>query len=124
GGGAGPALSVGGRGWAGEWALNGPGAAPISSRYRLPRPAARNRDDLARHSWRGDAAYERSRRRIRLRGDDSLSDLPRPDRLGLVMKYLWALKGSSPSAAFKRFEVPSGSNFQLCSLSLRFATMI
>ena len=34
---------------------------------------------------------------MRLRGDNSLSDLPRPDRLGLVMKYLWALKGSSPS---------------------------
>ena len=66
----------------------------------------------------------RSRRRTRLRGDDSLSDLPRPDRLGLVMKYLWALKGSSPSAAFMRFEVPSGKSFQLCSLSLKFATMI
>src|SRR5215468_12310292 len=64
------------------------------------------------------------RRRIRLRGDDSLSDFPRPDRLGLVMKYLWALNGSSPSAAFMRFEDPSGKSFQLCPLSLRFATMI
>src|SRR5262249_11167432 len=121
---AGPAPSGGRGGWGGEGGFKGQGAAPNSSRYRLPRPAARNRDDLARHSWRGDAAYERSRRRIRLRGDDSLSDLPRPDRLGLVIKYLWALKGSSPSAAFKRFEVPSGNNFQLCSLSLRLATMI
>src|SRR4051812_36761913 len=66
----------------------------------------------------------RSRRRTRLRGEDSLSDLPRPDRLGLVMKYLWALKGSSPSAALTRVEVPSGNSFQLCSLSLKFATMI
>src|SRR5205823_9277073 len=75
-------------------------------------------------SYRGSGAYARSRRRIRLRGDDSLSDLPRPDKLGLVMKYLCALKGSSPSAAFMRFEVPSGKSFQLCSLSLKLATMI
>src|SRR5712691_8263234 len=68
-------------------------------------------------------AYVRSRRRIRLRGEEPLSDLPRPDRLGLVMKYLWALKGSSPAAAFMRFEVPSDKSFQLCSLSLKFATM-
>src|SRR5262249_37033053 len=59
-----------------------------------------------------------------VRGEDSLSDLPRPDRLGFVMKYLWALNGSSPSAAFMRFEVPSGKSFQLCSLSLKLATMI
>src|SRR6476620_6534313 len=64
------------------------------------------------------------RRRIRLRGGDSLSDFPRPDKLGLVMKYLWALKGSSPGAAFMRVELPSGKSFQLCSLSLKFATMI
>src|SRR6476659_9797805 len=64
------------------------------------------------------------RRRIRLRGDDSLSDFPRPDRLGLVMKYLWALKGSSPGAAFMRAELPSGKTFQLCSLSLKLAAMI
>src|SRR5438132_6881667 len=57
---------------------------------------------------------------MRLRGEESLSDLPRPDRLGLVIKYLWALKSSSPSAAFMRFEVPSGNSFQLCSLSLKF----
>ena len=44
-------------------------------------------------------SYPRSERRVRLRGDDSLSDLPRPERLGFVMKYLWALKGSSPGAA-------------------------
>src|SRR5260370_13544919 len=61
---------------------------------------------------------------MRLRGDESLSDLPRPERLGLVIKYLWALKGSSPSAAFMRFEVPSGKSFQLCSLSLKLATII
>ena len=71
------------------------------------------------------SAYAPStRRRIRLRGDDSLSDLPRPDRLGFVMKYLWALNGSSPGAAFMRVELPSGKSFQLCSLSLKFATMI
>ena len=61
---------------------------------------------------------------MRLRGEDSLSDLPRPDRLGLVMKYLWALNGSSPGAAFMRVELPSGKSFQLCSLSLKLATMI
>src|ERR1035437_2440013 len=61
---------------------------------------------------------------MRLRGDDSLSDLPRPDRLGLVMKYLWALNGSSPGAAFMRVELPSGKSFQLCSLSFKFADMI
>src|ERR1043166_362326 len=60
----------------------------------------------------------------RRRGGDSLSDLPRPDKLGLVMKYLWALNGSSPAAAFMRTEVPSGKNFQLCSLSLKLAIMI
>src|SRR5215468_10113081 len=63
-------------------------------------------------------------RRVRLRGEESLSDLPRPDRLGFVMKYLWALNGSSPGAALIRVEVPSGKRFQLCSLSLKFATMI
>src|SRR3974390_3724429 len=62
--------------------------------------------------------------RIRLRGEDSLSCLPRPERLGLVMKYLWALKGSSPGAAFMRVELPSGKSFQLCSLSLKLATII
>src|SRR2546423_13536943 len=61
---------------------------------------------------------------MRLRGDDSLSDFPRPDRLGFVMKYLWALKGSSPGAGFMRVEVPSGKTFQLCWLSLKLATMI
>src|SRR6185295_290646 len=89
--------------------------------------AVRDRADPERH-WRETSrarfAYARSRRRMRLRGEDSVSDLPRPERLGLVMKYLWALKGSSPSAAFMRFEVPSGKSFQLCSLSLKFATMI
>ena len=30
------------------------------------------------------------------------------------MKYLWALKGSSPGAAFMRIDVPSGKTFQLC----------
>ena len=40
------------------------------------------------------------------------------------MKYLWALKGSSPGAAFMRVEEPSGKSVQLCSLSLKFATMI
>src|SRR5690606_34651812 len=64
------------------------------------------------------------RRRMRLRGEESLSDLPRPDKLGFVMKYLWALKGSSPGAAFMRVDEPSGKTFQLCSLSRRFATMI
>ncbi len=49
-----------------------------------------------------------------------MSDLPRPDRLGLVMKYLCALKGSSPAAALMRWDEPSGRNFQLCSLSLKF----
>src|SRR5215475_3783969 len=70
------------------------------------------------------AAYERSRRRIRLRGDDSLSDLPRPDKLGFVMKYLWALNGSSLSTGLIRVVVPSGRYAQLCSLSFKFASMI
>ena len=61
---------------------------------------------------------------MRLRGDDSLSDFPRPDKLGFVMKYLWALKGSSPGPAFMRVEAPSGKTFQLCSLSRKLATMI
>src|ERR1700730_10998927 len=61
---------------------------------------------------------------MRLRGDDSLSDFPRPDRLGFVMKYLCALKGSSPGAGFMRAEVPSVKSFQLCWLSLKVATMI
>ena len=68
--------------------------------------------------WRAGLA------RTRLRGEESLSDFPRPDKLGLVMKYLWALNGSSPGADFMRVEVPSGKTFQLCSLSLKFATMI
>ena len=33
------------------------------------------------------SAYRRSWRRVSRRGVDSLSDFPRPDRLGLVMKY-------------------------------------
>ena len=40
------------------------------------------------------------------------------------MKYFWALNGSSPGAALIRIEVPSGKRFQLCSVSLKFATMI
>ena len=40
------------------------------------------------------------------------------------MKYLWALNGSSPGAAFMRVDDPSGKTFQLCSLSLKFAAMI
>src|ERR1041384_7013643 len=70
------------------------------------------------------ASQARSARRVRLRGDDFLNDLPRPDRLGLVMKYLWALKASSPEAALIRFDEPSGSSVQLCSLSLKFASII
>src|SRR5437868_4898304 len=63
-------------------------------------------------------------RRMRLRGEDSLSDFPRPDRLGFVMKYFWALNGSSPAAALIRVDDPSGKSFQLCSLSLKLAIMI
>jgi hypothetical protein len=55
---------------------------------------------------------------MRLRGEKSLSDLPRPDRLGLFMKYVRAVDRSSPSAAFIRFGVPSGNSFQLCPLFL------
>src|ERR1039457_4734105 len=62
--------------------------------------------------------------RIRLRGDDYLSDLQRTDRQGIVINYLWALNGSSPGAAFMRVELPSGKSFQLCSLSLKFAAII
>ena len=40
------------------------------------------------------------------------------------MKYLWALNGSSPGAAFMRAELPSGKTCQLCSLSLKFAAKI
>ena len=61
------------------------------------RPAAHSRAGPAPRDRRPRRASQaRSVRRVRLRGDDSLSDLPRPDRLGLVMKYLCALKGSSP----------------------------
>src|SRR5690606_20747522 len=49
---------------------------------------------------------------------------PRPDRLGLVMKYSCALKGSSPSSSTTRREVPSGNTSKLCWLSMMFPTMI
>ena len=48
------------------------------------------------------------------RGRDSLSDLPRPDKLGLVRKYLCALKGSSPSCGTIRSLDPSGNIRKLC----------
>ena len=57
-------------------------------------------------------------------GRSSVSALPRPERLGLVMKYLCALNGSSPSAATIRSLEPSGRMRKLCWLSIRFACMI
>src|SRR5262249_40722438 len=84
------------------------------------------RVSLSANRWplRRDTRYPRSARRDKLRGGDVLSDLPRPDRLGLVMKYLCALNGSSPSAALIRVDAPSGKSVQLCSLSLKLAIMI
>src|SRR5271157_1571748 len=57
-------------------------------------------------------------------GKESISALPRPDRLGLVMKYLCALNGSSPSAGAIRSLEPSGNMRKLCWLSIRLACMI
>ena len=62
--------------------------------------------------------------RLNRRGKLSFSDCPRPERLGLVMKYSCALNGSSPSAGRMRSEEPSARMRQLCWLSFRFATMI
>src|SRR5581483_8379368 len=68
---------------------------------------------------------DQARSDLRLsRGTESLGDFPRPDKLGLVMKYLWALNTSSPCAGVMRVEEPSGKSRQLCSLSLKFASMI
>ena len=52
------------------------------------------------------------------------SATPRPDRLGLVMKYSWALNGSSPSSGVMRREVPSGNTSKLCWLSIMLPSMI
>ena len=62
--------------------------------------------------------------RLKRRGKLSFSDCPRPDRLGLVMKYSCALNGSSPFAGRMRSDEPSARMRQLCWLSFRFATMI
>ena len=54
-----------------------------------------------------------------------LSARPRPDRLGLRMKYSCAENGSSGSLETStRLKPPSASMYQLCASSLRFATMI
>ena len=37
--------------------------------------------------------------RLKRGGKCSFKASPRPDKLGLVMKYLWALNGSSPGAS-------------------------
>src|SRR5262249_19221662 len=54
------------------------------------------------------AFFERLNCAIRL-GACFFSAPPRPDRLGLVMKYSCALNDSSPSSGVIRREVPSGS---------------
>jgi Ni/Fe-hydrogenase 1 B-type cytochrome subunit len=57
----------------------------------------------------------------RLRGDEPASALPRPERLGLVKKYVCALKGFSPAGRSTRRLEPSSRIVQLCSLSRRLA---
>src|SRR5690606_4469761 len=57
-------------------------------------------------------------------GEWLFNDCPRPDRLGLNMKYSCALKGFSPSSGTIRRLDPSGRTSQLCWLSFRFAVMI
>ena len=46
----------------------------------------------------------------RLFGDECLRDFPRPDRLGLVMKYWCALNGSSPLAGTMRLRRTIGQD--------------
>src|SRR5579875_3232007 len=47
---------------------------------------------------------------------------PRPERLGLVMKYSWAETGLRPGG--RRRQAASDPSCQDCMLSLRFTTMI
>src|SRR5579863_8286578 len=88
--------------------------APSSSRYRQS-PPARRASALALQAltWTSFRSARRDQVRGLLmaseRGLDSFSDLPRPDRLGLVMKYLCALNGSSPSAGAILSLEPSGN---------------
>src|SRR5690606_37750306 len=44
------------------------------------------------------------------RGADDFIDFPRPDKLGLVMKYSCALKASSSGSFSNRRKVPSASS--------------
>ena len=71
-----------------------------------------------------DAVVYQARRARRHREGTRSSAWPRPERLGLVRKYLWALNGSSPSAGTIRTLEPSGRTRKLCSLSSRLASMI
>src|SRR5271155_5883038 len=80
-------------------------------------------DDPAVASVTADTGVYQPRLRSAI-GKESLSALPRPDRLGLVMKYLCALNGSSPSAGAIRSLEPSGRMRKLCWLSIRLACMI
>ena len=57
-------------------------------------------------------------------GKESLRAWPRPERLGLVWKYLCALNGCSPSAGTILSLDPSGNTRKLCSSSIKFASMI
>src|SRR5690606_12110145 len=83
--------------------------ADIDDRNRFPagQPALR----AAVHQP-ADGFLARLRCEIRF-GGWIFSASPRPDRLGLVMKYSWALKRSSPSSGWMRREVPSGNTSKL-----------
>src|SRR5208337_1964990 len=78
-------------------------------------------DPLANVARRPPLYQARQRNAI---GNDSFSAWPRPDRLGFVRKYLWALNGSSPGAGWIRSLEPSGKIRKLCWLSIRLASMI
>src|SRR5690606_23917536 len=65
------------------------------------------------YSWTHAVVFLSACARLRCairRGAEDFSDFPRPDRLGLVMKYSCALKASSPSSFSIRREVPSASS--------------
>src|SRR5262249_50675628 len=96
--------------------------ADIDDPYRLELAPGLEQYVIPHHE--PDVSADAPSGRPNRRGKFSFKDCPRPERLGLVIKYSCALNGSSPSAGEMRSEEPSASTRQLCWLSLMLATMI